>query len=112
MVVGLVTIAVGLGTATHAYAEPTAAELEAQIDQQWRALEPVIEEYNGVVADLNNLQAKATALQNQLKPLSDQVDAVMGSVAQIAISAYKGGRMGAINALLSSRSPTEMADQL
>jgi cell wall-associated NlpC family hydrolase len=36
----------------------------------------------------------------------------MGNVAQIAISAYKGGRMGALNALLSSKSPTEMADQL
>lgn len=112
MVIGLVTIAVGLGTATHAYAEPTAAELEAQMDQQWRALEPIIEEYNGVVEDLKQLRAKADALQAQLQPLSEQVDAVMGNVRQIAVSAYKGGRMGAINALLGSQSPTEMADQL
>jgi peptidoglycan DL-endopeptidase CwlO len=112
MVIGLVTIAVGVGTATHAYAEPTAAELEAQMDEQWRVLEPVIEEYNGVVEDLKKLRAQAEALQNQLQPLSAQVDAVMGQVQQIAVSAYKGGRMGAINALLSAGSPTEMADQL
>jgi len=112
MVVGLVTIAVGLGTATHAYAEPTAAELEAQMDQQWRALEPIIEEYNGVVEDLKQLRIKADALQAQLQPLSQQVDAVMGNVHQIAVSAYKGGRMSALNALLGSHSPTEMADQL
>src|SRR5688572_32561777 len=112
MVIGLVTIAVGVGTATHAYAEPTAAELESQIDEQWRVLEPVIEEYNGVVEDLKKLRAQAEALQSQLQPLSAQVDAVMGQVRQIAISAYKGGRMGAINALLSAGSPTEMADQL
>jgi len=112
MVIGLVTIAVGVGTATHAYAEPTAAEIEAQLDEQFRAIEPIIEEYNGVVEDLKKLQAQADALQKQLQPLAEQVDAVMGNVKQIAVSAYKGGRMGAINALLSAGSPTEMADQL
>jgi len=112
MVIGLVTIAVGVGTATHAYAEPTAAELEAQMDAQWRTLEPVIEEYNGVVENLKQLRAKAQALETQLQPLSAQVDAVMGSVQAIAVTAYKGGRMGALNALLSSGSPTEVANQL
>ena len=112
MTIGLVTLAVGLGTATHAHAEPTAAELEAQMDQQWRVLEPIIEEYNGVVEDLKQLRAKADALQTQLQPLSQQVDAVMGNVRQIAVSAYKGGRMSALNALLGSHSSTEMADQL
>src|SRR5688572_2030971 len=92
MVIGLVTIAVGVGTATHAYAEPTAAELEAQMDAQWRTLEPVIEEYNGVVENLKQLRAKAQALETQLQPLSAQVDAVMGSVQAIAVTAYKGGR--------------------
>jgi cell wall-associated NlpC family hydrolase len=112
MVIGLVTIAVGVGTATHAHAEPTAAELEAQIDAQWRVLEPIIEEYNGVVEDLKQLKAKAEALQNQLQPLSAEVDAVMGNIRQIAVSAYKTGRMGAINMLLASNSPAEMADSL
>jgi peptidoglycan DL-endopeptidase CwlO len=112
MVIGLVTIAVGVGTATHAHAEPTAAEIESQLDEQWRVIEPIIEEYNKVVEDLKKLRAQADALQTQLQPLSEQVDAVMGNVQQIAISAYKGGRMGALNALLSAHSPTEMADQL
>ena len=48
MVVGLVTVAVGVGTATHAYAVPSPEEIEAQIDAQWRVLEPIIEEYNGI----------------------------------------------------------------
>jgi peptidoglycan DL-endopeptidase CwlO len=112
MVIGLVTIAVGVGTATQAYAEPTAAEIEAQLDEQFRVIEPVIEEYNGVTEELKKLRAQAEALQNQLQPLSDQVEAVMVNVRQIAVSAYKGGRMGAINALLSAGSPTQMADQL
>jgi cell wall-associated NlpC family hydrolase len=112
MVIGLVTIAVGVGTATHANAEPTAAEIEAQLDAQWRTIEPIIEEYNGVVVNLKELRAKAQALETQLQPLSAQVDAVMGSVQQIAVTAYKGGRMGALNALLSSGSPTEAVNQL
>jgi cell wall-associated NlpC family hydrolase len=112
VVIGLITFAVGVGTATHAYAVPSPEEIEAQIDAQWRVLEPIIEEYNGVNEQLKMNRAKADALQAQLQPLSQQVDAAMGSVKTIAISAYKNGRMGALNALLSSGSPTQMADTL
>jgi cell wall-associated NlpC family hydrolase len=112
MVIGLMSVAVGVGTATHAYAAPSAAELEAQIEAQWRVLEPIIEEYNGVAAELKASRAKGAALQAQMQPLSAQVDAAMGQVKSIAVSAYKNGRFGALNALLASGSPTEMADQL
>jgi cell wall-associated NlpC family hydrolase len=112
MVIGFVALAVGVGTSTHAYAVPSPEELEQQIEAQWRVLEPIIEEYNGVNEQLKINRAKAEALKNQLQPLADQVDAAMGQVKVIAIAAYKNGRMGAVNALLSSDSPTKMADTL
>lgn len=111
-VVGLMTLAVGVGTATHAHADPTAAELDAQLDAQFRILEPVIEEYNKVNEDLKKSRAQAAALEQQLAPLAAQVDAAMISVKSIAVSAYKNGRMGAINALLGSKTANDTAQTL
>jgi peptidoglycan DL-endopeptidase CwlO len=107
-VVGLLTVA---GTATHAYAVPSPEELERQIEAQWRTLEPVIEEYNAVTGELKLNREKAAALQRQLDPLESQVNAATAQVNAIAIRAYKGGQVSAINALLSAR-PGELTSHL
>jgi len=111
-VVGLITLTVGVGTATHAHAEPTAAELDAQLDAQFRILEPIIEEYNKVKDDLSKNQAKVDALNQQLAPIATRVDQAMLSVQSIAVSAYKNGRMGAVNALLGAKSANDTANTL
>src|SRR3712207_9063852 len=65
-VVVLAAWVVGLGvTATAAYAVPTPAEIERQIDAQWRTLEPVIEQYNELNIELKANRAKAEALRSE-----------------------------------------------
>jgi cell wall-associated NlpC family hydrolase len=111
-VVGLLTLTVGVGTATHAYANPTPEEIESQLDEQFRLIEPIIEEYNKVRSELAQNRAKVEALQAQLAPLAAEVDSKMLSVKAIAVSAYKNGRMGAVNALLGAKSANDTAQTL
>ena len=111
-VIGFITMAVGVGTATHAYAVPTPAEIEAQLDEQFRLIEPIIEEYNKVNSELAANRAKAEALQTQLAPMAAQVDEAMLSVKSIAVTAYKNGRMGALNAVLGAESANQTAQTL
>jgi peptidoglycan DL-endopeptidase CwlO len=101
-----------LASSTNAYAEPSPAEIEAQIDKAWNTLEPLVEQYNQVHAQLVANQAKAAALQKQLEPLQAEVDRTMSQVSDMAVGLYKAGPASAINALLSSGSPTALADQL
>lgn len=111
-VIGFMTMAVGVGTATHAYAVPTPAEIESQLDEQFRLIEPIIEEYNKVNSELAANRAKADALQTQLAPMAAQVDEAMLSVKSIAVTAYKNGRMGALNAVLGAESANDTAQTL
>jgi cell wall-associated NlpC family hydrolase len=97
-----------------AYADPTPppAEIEAQIDQQWNALEPIIEQYNAVHTQLAANRGKADQLQKQLQPLQLQVDMALAKVSDIAAGVYKTGPGSTLNAVLSTSSPTSLADQL
>jgi cell wall-associated NlpC family hydrolase len=97
-----------------AYADPAPApsDIEAQIEQKWNALEPTIEQYNAVHGQLTANKAKADNLQAQLQPLQLQVDIALSKVSDIAAGVYKGGRGSTVNAVLSSSSPTALADQL
>jgi len=101
-----------MGLSVHAYAAPSPADIEKQIDAQWQLLEPIIEQYNGAVSDLKASQAKADALQQQLQPLQLQVDAAMLRIGGFAIKAYKGGRLASLNALLSTGSSDNMASNM
>jgi cell wall-associated NlpC family hydrolase len=105
-------VLLALAPGTVAHADPSPSAIEAQIDTMWNQLEPLIEQYNGVHLQLKASQAKAAALQKQLEPLQAQVDAAMSQVSNMAVSMYKAGRASKLNALLSSGSPTALADQL
>ncbi|GAA2577613.1 C40 family peptidase [Dactylosporangium fulvum] len=95
-----------------AHAEPSPAQLEAQIDEAWNQLEPTIEKYNQVHTLLKDNQAKAAALQRQLQPLEAQVEAAMGQVSEIAVRAFKGGQVTALDVLLHTDSPEALLGQL
>lgn len=101
-----------LAPSTLAHADPDPATVEAQIDTAWNQLEPTVEQYNMVHAELQANQAKAADLQQKLQPLQLQVDLAMSSVSDVAVSAYKGGRASTLNAVLTSASPSALADQL
>jgi peptidoglycan DL-endopeptidase CwlO len=110
-VAGVATLLFAL---TPAFANPTPApsDVEAQIDQQWNTLEPIIEQYNTVHSQLTANKAKSATLQNQLQPLQLQVDMALSKVSDIAVSVYMGGPASTLNAVLTTSSPTSLADQL
>jgi cell wall-associated NlpC family hydrolase len=108
--VGGVLLAVSLtGTAG---AAPTPAEIEAQIDQQWNQLEPVIELYNAADSQYKVNAAKAAQLADQIRPLALQVDNALSRVSAISVQYYESGRANAFSALLTTGSATDFADQL
>jgi len=98
--------------AAPAVAEPTVAQVEAQIDEAWRQLEPTIERHNAVRQDLTAKKKHADALTKKIKPLQLQVDLAMDRVSELAVRSYKGGSASVINAILTSSSPTSLAEQL
>lgn len=100
------------GGATAAHADPTVAEIEAQIDKDWNRLEPVIEQVNATREDLAAKRKQAAALARQIAPLQARVDQALAQVGGLAADAYKGNNLSTVNALLGSRSPSEVVDSL
>lgn len=109
----LVGVAVVLtGSATAAHADPSVAEIERQIDADWNKLEPIIERHNAARTDLAAKRKQADALAARIAPLERQVDAAMDKVSSLAVRAYKGENVSTVNAVLGSRSPSEVVGQL
>jgi cell wall-associated NlpC family hydrolase len=104
-------IALTLSSSAHA-APASPGDLEKQIDAAWNKLEPLIEQHNNVKTQLAANQSMASSLAERIRPLQLQVDLAMGRVSTISAQAYKNGQASTFNALLSSSSPTSLADQL
>jgi peptidoglycan DL-endopeptidase CwlO len=98
--------------ATTAHADPTPAEIEAQIDAIWRDLAPVIEQHNATRIELAEKREQVEELEERIAPLQLKVDVAMSEVAEIAVHAFKGGNASTFNALLASGSPYTLAEQL
>lgn len=105
---------VGVLPLTHAWAAPTPAEIEAEIDQAWRKLEPTIEQYNNIHNQLVKNRQKSADLAKKIQPLQLQVDLALTRVGDIAAQYYKGGGANAspFRAILETGSPTQLAEQL
>jgi len=88
------------------------AAIEAQIDEKWNQIEPVIEQFNATDAEYKANQAKVQALTNQLKPLELQVDNAFSRISEISARYYITGRASSFSALLTTGSPATFADQL
>ncbi|HEX6500958.1 MAG TPA: NlpC/P60 family protein [Micromonosporaceae bacterium] len=101
-----------LAPASHAYAAPSCTQINSQLDQMWNQLEPLIEQYNMVHTQLQRNKAKSAALQKRIAPLQLQVDVAMTRVSSISAYLYKAGPASTLNAILTSGSPTTLADQL
>ena len=108
----IVGIAVVLVGSTPAIAEPSVTEIERQIDEAWEKLEPIIEKHNATRQDLAAKKKQADALGRKIQPLEVQIEAALGKVGQIAVQAYKGNEVSALNAILTSGTPTTLMDQL
>lgn len=109
-VLGGLSLAVGITGAAHA--EPTPAELEAQIDTKWNEVEPLIEQHNQLKGELKANLAKQATLKNQIDPLQAQVDTALLRVSAFSVLQYKTGRVSSFNALMTTGSPDTFAEQL
>jgi len=84
--------AVGAGLlAAPAHADPTVDEIEAQIDKKWEQLEPTIEQYNKVRAQLKVNRQKSAGLQKKIEPLALQSELALNRVGDLASRYYISG---------------------
>ncbi|MBQ1074170.1 C40 family peptidase [Micromonospora sp. C31] len=105
--------AVGAGMlAAPAHAEPSVDEIEAAIDQKWRQLEPTIEQYNKVRAQLKANRKKSADLQKKIQPLALESELAMDRVGALASRYYISGPSQDIGALLVSAKPDTLTEQL
>jgi cell wall-associated NlpC family hydrolase len=109
VVVALPAVLLGAGPA---HAQDSPAEIEAQIDEAWRELEPIIEEHNGTRMELKAKQKAADELAEKIQPLKLRVAVARAEVADIAAYSFKGGNVTALRALLMTGSPLTFANQL
>lgn len=106
-------VAVGAGMlAAPAHAAPSVDEIDKMIDQQWEKLEPTIEQYNKIRAQLKANQKKAAALEKKMAPLELQSALAMNRVGDIAAHYYIEGPSQDLGALLVSTKPGTLAEQL
>jgi peptidoglycan DL-endopeptidase CwlO len=90
----------------------TLAEVDARLDEEFRRLEPRIEELNGARIELEERREEAEALEEELAPLEEEADVARGQVSEFAAYTFKGGNVSAVQALLTTGSPTSFADRL
>ncbi len=95
-----------------AAANPTPGQVESQINDAWNRLEPVVEQYDRIHAQLVANQARVATLQRQILPLQMQVDLAMARVGAMSSRAYETGPGSRLLALLNSGSAETVADQL
>ncbi|MFC4019526.1 NlpC/P60 family protein [Micromonospora sp. GCM10011542] len=105
--------AVGAGLlAAPVQAAPSVDEIEAQIDKQWEQLEPTIEQYNKVRAQLKVNKKKSADLQKKIEPLALQSELALNRVGDLASRYYMSGPSHDIGALLVSAKPDTLTEQL
>ncbi len=103
----------GAGTLTApAYAEPSVDEIEAAIDKQWEQLEPTIEQYNKVRAQMKVNKKKSGELEKKIEPLTLETELAMNRVGDLASRYYMSGPSQDLGALLVSTTPGTLAEQL
>jgi cell wall-associated NlpC family hydrolase len=107
-VVGIVVIA----PATTAHAEPTASELQQQIDQASADLEKIVEQYNKVTEQLKASQAAAADVTARLASTQASLDAANVRVSQLAANVYKGGAISTMSVLLNTERGETFFDTL
>jgi len=112
-VLGTAAAVVVLLPANAALADPSLAQIQAQIDQKNNEVEKVVEAFNLVNDQLTATQAQLNALQVKMAPLQSSVDKAQGTVNQIAYTAYKNNSgLGKVSVLLQAGSSNTFMDQL
>lgn len=96
-----------------AFADPSPAQIEQQIEQAGDQLEDVIEAFNKVNEELKATEAASTELSAKMQPLLDKLTVAYANVDEIAVTAYKNsGGFSTMSVLLNAGSSDSIVDQL
>jgi cell wall-associated NlpC family hydrolase len=95
-----------------AHADPSAQQLDDQINAKSLQFNKVVEQYDQNQTALGKTKAQVAALQKQMQPMQTKVDAAQTQVNSIASMSYRGDKASALNAVLTSGSPGSMLDSL
>ncbi len=106
-------VAALVAPACAAHADPTPAEIQAQIDKGNNEVELIVEQYNKVNGDLTATQAALAALEAKIQPLQSSMEAAHSNVDQVAVAAYKtGSNLRTLSVMLSASSSDNFVDRL
>lgn len=104
-----------LVTPSPAMADPTdqsVSALQKQIDAEWDALEPTIENYDAVNEQLQSQEAKAAKLEKAIEPLALQVTLAQARIGAMSAQLYESGPTGGLAMLLNANSTANAIDLL
>jgi peptidoglycan DL-endopeptidase CwlO len=95
-----------------AAAESTPAELKAQIAAQNKALEPIIEQYNGLRVKLAADQAQAKKVAAQIGPAQEKATAAQARIDDVIRTVYQRGPATSLQELFATKSTTDLVELL
>lgn len=106
-------VAALVAPACAAHADPTPAEIQAEIDKGNNEVELIVEQYDKVSGDLTATQAALAALEAKMQPLQSSMDAAHSNVDEIAVAAYEtGNNLHTLSVILSASSSDTFVDNL
>jgi cell wall-associated NlpC family hydrolase len=97
---------------THAYADPSVSDIEAQIATAWNAAEPLVEHYDAVHEQFEQNKSHQAQLEAQIAPLRTEVNLAQARVGAIAATAYEVGAAKGLTALLQAATPADFVRQM
>jgi cell wall-associated NlpC family hydrolase len=112
VLVGAAAMAVVL-PATAAQADPTPAQVQAQIDKGNSDVELIVEQYNKINGDLATTQTALATLQAKMGPLQSSMDTAQTNVDKLAVTAYQtSNSLQTWSVLLSNHSSDTFVEQV
>ncbi|GIJ80823.1 Cell wall-associated hydrolase, NlpC family [Micromonospora phaseoli] len=98
--------------ATVARAEPSPAELTRRIEKSSTELERVVESHNELREKIKENRTAVERLEARIGPLEQQTEQSRADVGEMAVTAYKTGNLGAVDALLHGGDSSAVLDRL
>jgi len=95
-----------------ASAEPTSAQLKAQIDAQNKVLEPIIEQYNGLRAHIAEDKVRASKISAQIAPAQKKASAAQDRINDIVSTIYQHGPATHLQVVFATDSTTDLVEML
>lgn len=108
----IVSLTIAVGGASAARADPSAPDLDRQIAAANQRLETLIEQRNGVAADLQATSSRASAAQARVDELTAALSQAQTRVGAVAAWAYRSSPVSEVSAVLAADSPADFLGRL